>query len=189
MSRTDERPLNGTTVGIFLAPRGTEEVEFTEPREALTQAGANVHVLGSESGEAETVNDDLNEGDSYAIDRTFSEVDHREYDGLVVPGGTVGADRLRREDDAVSLLRAHVEAGKPAGVICHGPWLAVEAGLADGRTLTSFPTLETDIVNAGGEWVDEELVRDDGLLTSRNPDDLDAFCDGIVEAFAAIPAE
>ena len=183
MSDTGQN-LDGTTVGVFLAPAGSEEVEFTEPKRAVSDAGAAVEVLGSETGEAQTVNNDLEEGDTYEVDRQFSEASADDYDALLVPGGTVGADKLRADDDGVELLQDHLADGKPAGVICHGPWTLVEADAVDGRTLTSYPSLRTDVENAGGEWVDEEVVVGDGLVTSRKPDDLDAFCEAVVSEFA-----
>ncbi len=185
MSKSDSQPLEGTTVGIFLAPAGSEEIEFTEPKAAVTDAGATVDVLGSETGEAQTVNNDLEWSDSYDVERTFAEATADDYDALIVPGGTVGADTLRTDEDGVELLRKHLEDGKPAGVICHGPWTLIEAGAVDGRTLTSYHSLQTDVHNAGGEWVDEEVVVDDGLVTSRSPDDLEAFCDTIVDEFGS----
>lgn len=184
MSQTDQRPLEGVSVGIYLAPEGSEEVEFVEPRDALTDAGADVEVIGPETGEAPTVNSDLEESDSYEVEREVADVDADAYDALVVPGGTVGADRLRADEDVVDLLREHVESGKPAGVICHGPWTLVEADVVAGRTLTSYPSLRTDVENAGGEWVDREAVVDGPLITSRNPDDLEAFCEALVDEFA-----
>ncbi|WP_312910152.1 DJ-1/PfpI/YhbO family deglycase/protease [Natronosalvus caseinilyticus] len=180
-----EHQLEDVTVGIFLAPAGTEEVEFTEPKQAVTDAGATVEVLGIDREAGQTVTNDLEESDSYEVDRSFDDVAVGEYDGLIVPGGTVGADKLRADEDAVVLLREHIESGNPAGAICHGPWALVEADVVEGRTLTSYPSLRTDIENAGGEWVDEEVVVDDGVVTSRNPDDLEAFCAAIVEEFAA----
>ena len=179
-----ESQLEDTTVAVFLAPEGTEEIEFTEPKDVVADAGATVDVLGSETGAARTVNDDLEGSESYEVEKTFGEVSADDYDAMIVPGGTVGADTLRADEDAVDLLRTHVQDGKPAGVICHGPWLLVEADVVDGRTLTSYPSLQTDVRNAGGEWVDEEVVVDDGLITSRNPDDLEAFCDALLEEFA-----
>ncbi|MFC7232378.1 type 1 glutamine amidotransferase domain-containing protein [Saliphagus sp. GCM10025308] len=186
MSETENR-LEDVTVGIFLAPAGTEEVEFIESKQAVADAGAAVEVLGVDREAGQTVNDDLEGSESYEVDRSFDDVSAEEFDGLIVPGGTVGADKLRADEDAVALLREHIEAGNPAGAICHGPWTLVEADVVEGRTLTSYPSLRTDVENAGGEWVDEEVVVDDGLVTSRNPDDLEAFCAAIVEEFAAGP--
>jgi protease I len=184
MSETEPRPLEGVTVALLLAPEGTEEVEFTEPREALASAGADVEVVGPETGEAQTVESDLEDRDTYEVEREAAEASAEDYDALVVPGGTVGADTLRSDDETVELVEEHLEAGAPAGVICHGPWTLVEADVVEGRTLTSYPSLRTDVENAGGEWVDEEVVVDDGLVTSRQPDDLDAFCETLVETFA-----
>lgn len=175
--------LNGRTIAILLAPRGTEEPEYAEPKKAIEAAGGTVVTVGLETGEAETVNDDLDAGGRYAVDRTVDEVSPDDFDGLVIPGGTVGADKLRGSDAAVKLVHGFFAAGKPVGAICHGPWTLVEAGVLEGRTLTSFPTLRTDIGNAGGRWVDEEVVVDQGLVTSRNPDDLPAFCAKLVEEF------
>ena len=183
MSESDQR-LADVDVAILLAPEGTEEVEFTESREAVTDASATVDVVGSETGEAQTVNNDLESGETFEVEKSASDVSPDDYDALIVPGGTVGVDRLRMEEEVVSLVREHVSDGKPTGVICHGPWLLVEADAVDGRTLTSFPSLRTDVRNAGGEWVDEEVVTDERLVTSRKPDDLPAFRESIVEAFA-----
>ncbi|MFC6723675.1 type 1 glutamine amidotransferase domain-containing protein [Halobium palmae] len=180
MSST-ERTLQGASVAILIAPEGTEEVEFTEPKQAVEDAGASVDVVGSETGEVETVNDDLDPGGTYEVEKTFDEVSADDYDGLVVPGGCVGADTLRADESAVGLVRELFEADKPLGVICHGPWTLVEADVVEDQTLTSYPSLRTDVRNAGGEWVDEEVVVDEGLVTSRTPDDLDAFCDKVVE--------
>lgn len=185
MSDTATQPLDDTTVAVFLAPRGTEEIEFVEPKGAVADAGATVDVLGSEAGTAETVTNDLEASDAYEVDYRFDEVSADDYDAMIVPGGTVGADTLRADEDAVELLEAHVSDGKPVGVICHGPWTLVEADVVDGRTLTAYPSLQTDVRNAGGEWVDEEVVTDGPLVTSRKPDDLDAFCETLVEEFSA----
>jgi protease I len=176
--------LQGRKVAILLAPVGSEQVEFTEPKKAVEDAGAEVEVVGIQTGEAQTMNRDVNMGETFTVEKTFSEVSVEDYDALIVPGGTVGADNLRGSEEAVAFVHGFFEQEKPVGVICHGPWTLVEADVVRGRTLTSYPTLQTDIRNAGGEWVDEEVVTDQGLVTSRNPDDLPAFCSKLVEEIA-----
>jgi protease I len=176
--------LQGKKIAILLAPVGSEQVEFTEPKKAVEDTGATVDVVGIETGEAQTMNSDVNPGETFTVEKTFTEVSADEYDGLIVPGGTVGSDNLRGDENAVNFIHSFFEQAKPVGVICHGPWTLVEAGVVSGRTLTSYPTLQTDILNAGGNWVDEEVVVDQGLVTSRNPDDLPAFCAKVVEEIA-----
>ncbi|PZU07418.1 type 1 glutamine amidotransferase domain-containing protein [Sphingomonas sp.] len=176
--------LEGKSIAILIAPRGTEEPEFVQPKEAVEQAGASVTVISLESGQAKTNNHDLDPGGEYAVDKTFDDVSADDFDGVIIPGGCVGADKLRAADDAVAFVKAFFDQKKPVGVICHGPWLLVEADVVEGRTLTSFPSVRTDIENAGGNWVDQEVVVDEGLVTSRKPDDLPAFCAKLVEEFA-----
>ena len=173
--------LQGRRVAILLAPVGSEQVEFTEPKKAVEDAGGQVDVVGIQTGEAQTMNSDVNPGETFTVEKTFSDVSPDDYDGLIVPGGTVGADNLRGSEEAVNFIHGFFEQQKPVAVICHGPWTLVEADVVRGRTLTSYPTLQTDIRNAGGEWVDQEVVTDQGLVTSRNPDDLPAFCSKLVE--------
>ena len=176
--------LSDKTIAILLAPRGNEEPEFAKPRDALVEAGATVVVVGLEPGEGETFNNDLDPGGKYPVDKTLDQVSADEFDLLVVPGGTVGADTFRAEAKVVAFAKAFAEQGKPIAAICHAPWLLIEAGVVDGKTLTSFPSLKTDITNAGGTWVDKEVVEGGGLITSRNPDDIPAFNAAIIKALS-----
>ena len=167
----------------FLATDGVEQIELTKPWEAIKGAGAVVELISIQSGEIQGFNH-LDKGDKFSVDRTVSEVNAHDYDGLVLPGGVANPDFLRTQDDAVKFTRQFFEQGKPVAAICHGPWTLVEAGVAKGRTLTSWPSLQTDIRNAGGTWVDEEVRVDSGLVTSRKPDDIPAFTAKAIEEFA-----
>jgi deglycase len=175
--------LNGKKIAI-LATDGVEQAELVEPRKAVESAGGKTELLSLESGEIQAMNSDINPADKFKVDKPISEASADDYDGLILPGGTVNADRLRMDDDVISFVQSLFKDAKPVGVICHGPWTLVEADLVRDRTLTSFPSLRTDIRNAGGNVVDEEVVVDQGLVSSRNPDDLPAFCAKIVEEFA-----
>jgi protease I len=175
--------LQGKRVAILVANEGVEQVELTSPRDALREAGADVELLAPEGGEIQAFNH-LDKGDTFAPDKTVAEADSDEYDGLVLPGGVANPDQLRTDTDAVQFVRAFFEAGKPVGAICHAPWTLINAGVVDGRTLTSWPSLQTDLRNAGAEWVDEEVHVDQGLVSSRKPDDLDAFNTKVVEELA-----
>ena len=174
--------LQGKRVA-FLFTEGVEQVELTEPLEAVRNAGGEADLISLEKGEVEMWQH-FDKGDKIAAERAVSDVDASDYDGLVLPGGVANPDQLRGDEDAVKFVRAFFEQGKPVGVICHGPWMLVEADVARGRTVTSWPSLRTDLRNAGAEWVDEEVVVDNGLVTSRKPDDLPAFCSKIVEEIA-----
>ncbi|HYQ79378.1 MAG TPA: type 1 glutamine amidotransferase domain-containing protein [Solirubrobacterales bacterium] len=175
--------LEGKRIAFLTANEGVEQIELTEPMRAVREAGADAELLAPESGEVQAFNH-LDKGDTFEVDRVIGEVDPAEYDGLVLPGGVANPDQLRTKPEVLDFVRAIFEAGKPVGVICHGPWTLIDAGLVDGRTLTSWPSLETDLRNAGAHWVDEEVHVDQGLVSSRKPDDLDAFNAKIVEEFA-----
>jgi protease I len=175
--------LEGKTIAI-LATDGVEQVELTEPRDAVTREGARTEIISVSDGTIQAMNGDIEPADTFPVDRTAKEAAAADYDALIMPGGTVNADRLRMDPDVRSFVQELFRAGKPVGVICHGPWTLVEAGLVEGRTLTSYPSLRTDIRNAGGKVVDEEVVTDNGLVSSRSPEDLPAFCAKIVEEFA-----
>jgi protease I len=175
--------LNGKKVAFLVANEGIEQVELTEPWKAVEEAGGSPELIAPESGEAQAFNH-LDKADTFTVDKTVSEADAGDYAGLVLPGGVANPDNLRTDSDAVAFARAFFVAGKPVAAICHAPWTLVEAGVVDGRTLTSWPSLQTDIRNAGGNWVDEEVHVDAGFVTSRNPDDLPAFCEKLVEEIA-----
>lgn len=174
--------LDGRTVAI-LATQGFEQAELLEPRRALEQAGATVRVVSPETGRIRAWNE-TDWGDEVDVDVKLSDARADDYDALVLPGGVMNPDKLRMDRDAVRLVRAFFEAGKPVAAICHAPWLLVEADVADGRRLTSYASLRRDLENAGADWVDEEVVVDNGLVTSRNPDDLPAFNRKMVEEIA-----
>jgi protease I len=175
--------LNGKKIAI-IATDGVEQVELVKPREAVENAGATTELLSLSSGEIQAMNSDIEPADTFAVDKEIADASPDDYDGLILPGGTVNADRLRMDENVISFLQSFFADAKPVGVICHGPWSLVEADLVRGRTLTSYPSLRTDIRNAGGDVIDEEVVVDQGLVSSRNPDDLPAFCAKIVEEFA-----
>jgi protease I len=175
--------LNDKKVAILVANEGIEQVELTEPRKALEAAGATVELLAPEAGEAQAFNH-LDKADAFPVDRAVGDASPGDYDALMLPGGVANPDNLRTHEEAVAFVRAFFEAHKPVAAICHAPWTLIEAGVLKGRTVTSWPSLQTDIRNAGATWVDEEVVVDEGLVTSRKPDDLEAFNAKMVEEIA-----
>jgi protease I len=174
--------LNNKRIAFLVAPEGTEQVELTEPWKAVEEAGGTPELISTDDGEIQAFNH-LDKADTFTVDRTVADASPSDYDGLVLPGGVANPDFLRTDEQAVGFVRGFFEEAKPVGVICHGPWTLVEADVLKGRTITSWPSLRTDIRNAGGNWVDEEVVVDEGLVSSRKPDDLPAFCAKIVEEF------
>ncbi len=171
--------LDGKRIA-FLAAEGVEQVELTEPWKAVEREGGRPELISLEDGRIRAF-EHLEHGDEFDVERTVKEADASDYDGLVLPGGVANPDFLRADEDATAFVRAFFEAGKPVGAICHGPWTLIDAGVVDGLKLTSWPSIATDLRNAGAQWVDEEVVVDRGLTTSRKPDDLPAFCAKLVE--------
>ena len=172
--------LDGKKIA-FLATDGVEQRELTEPWKAVEEAGGTPELVSLEDGEIQGVKNEFDKLDTFKVDTVVADADPSDYDGLVLPGGVINPDALRADDDAVEFVRSFAEAGKPIGAICHGPWTLVEAGVVDGREMTSYNSIQTDLKNAGANWVDKEVVVDNGLVTSRSPDDLDAFCSKVVE--------
>ncbi|QTC90442.1 type 1 glutamine amidotransferase domain-containing protein [Brevundimonas goettingensis] len=174
--------LNGKTIAV-LATDGFEQVELTKPVEALRAAGAKVEIVSPKAGEIQGF-EHHDKGDMIAVDKTLEHASSSDYDGLVLPGGVINPDALRLEPKAIEFIQGFTQNGKPVAAICHGPWTLINAGAVSGRRMTSWPSLETDLRNAGADWVDEEVVVDQGLVTSRKPDDLPAFCAKMIEEFA-----
>ena len=166
----------------FLATDGFEQVELTKPWEAVKRAGGEPVLVSPKSGEIQGMNHD-EKADTFKVDQTIDQVSAEDFDGLVLPGGVANPDSLRTCETSVSFVRDFFKQHKPVAAICHGPWTLIEAGVVDGRKVTSWPSLKTDLKNAGAQWVDQECVCDEGLVTSRNPDDLPAFCDKAIEEF------
>jgi protease I len=166
----------------ILMTDGVEEIEFTEPKKALEREGAEVHVISPKTSSVKSWDHD-HWSNEYKVDKTLDEANAKDYNGLLLPGGVMNPDHLRGNKKAVDFTKSFFASGKPIAAICHGPWTLIETGALEGRTLTSYPSLKTDIKNAGATWVDEEVVVDQGLVTSRNPDDIPAFCKKMVEEF------
>jgi protease I len=179
--------LRGKTIAFLCSNEGTEQVELTEPWKAVEEAGATPKLVSLKSGKIQAFNH-LDKGDTFDVDLTVDKADVKNFDGLVLPGGVANPDQLRTNQKAVAFAKGFFDAGKPVAVICHGPWTLVEADVVRGRTITSWPSVQTDIRNAGGTWVDEEVRICTGgpntLVSSRKPDDLKAFCQAVVDAFA-----
>jgi protease I len=180
--------LEGKKIAFLTAQEGIEQIELTEPWKAVEDAGGTPKLVAPESGEIQAFNH-LDRGSAFPVDESLAQADPGSYDALVLPGGVANPDQLRTDERAIAFVQGIFAAGKPVGVICHGPWTLVEADLVRDRKLTSWPSLQTDIRNAGGEWVDEEVVVDQGLVSSRKPDDLRAFCAKLVEEIAEGPHE
>ena len=180
-------PLTGKTIAFLCSNEGTEQIELTQPWKAVTDAGATPKLVALEGGKIQAFNH-LDKGETFSVDATVGDVTTSDFDGLVLPGGVANPDQLRMNEKAVAFAKGFFDAGKPVAVICHGPWTLVEADVVRDRTITSWPSLQTDIRNAGGTWVDEEVVVCSGgsntLVSSRKPDDLKAFCQAAVDAFA-----
>jgi len=177
------KDLHGKRIA-FLLTDGFEEVELTQPRKALDEAGAKTEIVSPAKGEIQGMNHN-DKGDKFKVDITLEKADPEDFDALVLPGGVMNADELRTYPDAVSFVKAFFDQGKPVAAICHAPWMLVEAKVVSGRTLTSWPSLQTDIRNAGGKWIDHEVVQDGQLTTRRKPDDIPMFNRKVLDAFAS----
>ncbi len=183
MSNKTDRRLQGKKIAFLTANEGVERVELERPWQAVKAAGGSPELLAPKLGSVQSF-DHLDKSATFPVTTTTAFARAEDYDAVALPGGVANPDQLRLDDAALELLGEFHAAGKPMAVICHGPWTLLEAGLVRDRTLTSWPSLQTDIRNAGGNWIDKELVIDDGLVSSRKPDDLDAFCEALVERFA-----
>jgi deglycase len=175
------RKLDGKKVAILVTD-GFEQVELTKPREALDQAGAETKIVSLKSGKIQGMNH-ADRGDKFDVDQTLDEARPEQFDALMIPGGLMNSDALRSNDDALEFTRHFFREGKPVAAICHGPWVLIDAGTVRGRMLTSWPAIKTDVKNAGGKWINEEVVVDNGLVTSRKPDDIPAFNKKMIEEF------
>ena len=174
--------LNGKKVAILVA-HGFEQVELTEPKQALEQAGAQTHIVSPEQGQVKGWQH-TEWGDQFPVDVPLNQASADDYDALLLPGGVMNPDHLRRNQQALQFVRSFFEAGKPVAAICHGPWTLIDAGLVEGRKMTSYESIQSDLKNAGAQWVDQEVVVDQGLVTSRKPDDIPAFNRKMIEEFA-----
>jgi protease I len=179
-----DEQLKGKRIAFVVANEGVEQVELTEPWKAVRDAGGQPTLVAPDPGKVQAF-DHLDKADSFEVDLTTAEADPSAFDAVVLPGGVANPDQLRVDDDAVRFVRDFIRTGRPLAAICHAPWTLVEAEVVDGRRMTSWPSLRTDLRNAGADWVDEEVVIDGNLITSRKPDDLPAFCRAVVEAVAA----
>jgi len=177
-----DKKLDGKKIAILVAD-GFEQVEMTKPRDALKEAGAEVKIVSPKSGQIQGMNH-ADKGDKFDVDIELKEANLDEFDALLIPGGLMNPDQLRSTQAALDFTRLFFEAGKPVAAICHGPWVLIDAGVVRGRTMTSWPAIKTDLKNAGATWVDEEVVVDNGLVTSRKPDDIPAFNEKMIEEFA-----
>jgi protease I len=181
---TNERTLQGKTIAFLMANEGVEQIELTEPWRAVEEAGGRPKLIAPNADKKVQAFNHLDKADTFAVDLATSEAKPTDFDGMMLPGGVANPDQLRMDKAAIQFVKGMFDAKKPMAVICHGPWTLVEAGVLKGRTITSWPSIQTDIRNAGGTWVDEKVHVDNGLVSSRKPDDLAAFCKKMVEEFA-----
>ena len=181
---TNERTLQGKAIAFLMANEGVEQIELTEPWRAVEEAGGRPKLIAPNADKKVQAFNHLDKADTFAVDLATSDAKPTDFDGMMLPGGVANPDQLRMDKAAIQFVKGMFDAKKPVAVICHGPWTLVEAGVLKGRTITSWPSIQTDIRNAGGTWVDEKVHVDKGLVSSRKPDDLPAFCKKMVEEFA-----